>query len=70
MDKLINGLGIAILSLAILCVIGIIVALPLMLLWNWLLPDLFNIPEISFWQALGMFLLTGILFRTSSSSKD
>jgi len=33
-----------------------------MLLWNALLPVLFHFPVISFWQALGLLLLTKILF--------
>ena len=32
------------------------------LLWNWLLPTLFDWPEISFWQALGILALCRILF--------
>ena len=31
-------------------------------LWNWLLPPLFGVPQITFWQALGMLLLCRILF--------
>ena len=34
-----------------------------MWIWNWLVPDLFHGPMISFWQALGLMLLTRILFR-------
>jgi hypothetical protein len=34
----------------------------IMLLWNWLVPPIFNGPEISFWQALGLFLLAKIIF--------
>ncbi len=33
-----------------------------MLLWNALMPVLFHLPLISFWQALGLLLLTKILF--------
>lgn len=33
-----------------------------MTLWNWLLPTLLNLPVISFWQALGLLLLSRILF--------
>ena len=33
-----------------------------MWLWNWLVPVLFNGPFITFWQALGLFLLSKILF--------
>ena len=32
------------------------------LLWNWLLPPLFGVPELTFWQALGMLALCRILF--------
>jgi len=32
------------------------------LLWNWLLPPLFGLSRITFWQALGILLLCRILF--------
>jgi len=31
-------------------------------LWNWLLPGLFGLHTIGFWQALGLLLLSRILF--------
>ncbi len=33
-----------------------------MLLWNWLMPDLFNLKPINWWQAIGLFVLFRILF--------
>jgi hypothetical protein len=33
-----------------------------MSLWNWLMPSLFRLPQISFWQALGLVVLSKILF--------
>jgi sterol desaturase/sphingolipid hydroxylase (fatty acid hydroxylase superfamily) len=33
-----------------------------MLLWNWLLPGIFGLPALGYWQALGLFLLCRILF--------
>jgi hypothetical protein len=33
-----------------------------MQLWNWLLPEIFGWPHITFWQALGMLVLCRILF--------
>ena len=32
------------------------------LLWNWLLPELFGFPQLSYWQALGLLALCRILF--------
>lgn len=36
--------------------------LAVMLLWNALLPDLFHVGEIGYWQALGILALSKILF--------
>ncbi len=49
------------------CVLAIILAIIFFswvtyLLWNWLVPVLFNGPIITYWQALGLLVLTKILF--------
>lgn len=31
-------------------------------LWNWLMPTLFRLPAISFWQAVGLLALSWLLF--------
>ncbi|MGH9814877.1 MAG: hypothetical protein ACRD5F_13045 [Candidatus Acidiferrales bacterium] len=31
-------------------------------LWNWLMPDLFGMPSLAFWQAVGLLGLSWILF--------
>lgn len=33
-----------------------------MALWNWLMPPLFGLARIGFWQALGLFVLSKLLF--------
>ncbi len=33
-----------------------------MSLWNWLVPVIFNGPLITFWQAMGLLLLSKLLF--------
>lgn len=33
-----------------------------MLLWNWLIPEIFGLRTITYFQALGLFLLGRILF--------
>ena len=32
-------------------------------LWNYLMPKIFNLPEINIYQAMGMIILTRILFH-------
>jgi hypothetical protein len=48
---------------------AILFTLPLQLLWNWLMPTIFNLPMVTFWQAFGLNLLAGILFRTNVNIK-
>jgi len=40
-----------------------------MLLWNWLMPTLFQLPEITFWQACGLQLLSTLLFKSVINNK-
>jgi hypothetical protein len=54
----------------IVLVIAIITALPIMWFWNDLMPDLFNLKTIGLWKAFEMGLLSSILFKSSSSSKN
>ena len=35
----------------------------LMLLWNWLMPEIFGLPSITYWQALGLLVLCHLLFK-------
>ncbi len=37
-----------------------------MLLWNWLMPGIFNLPVITYWQAWGLVILAHILFKSGS----
>lgn len=53
------GCGVIILAWAI---IAVVIGFPIKWLWNWLMPNLFGLPEISFWMALGIALLISILF--------
>jgi len=52
--------------IGLLCIIAVILGYPLMLLWNWLIPELFHLPTISFWQAIGLNILSSILFNHST----
>lgn len=50
----------------------------LMWLWNWLMPEIFGLTTLTYWQAVGLFILLKILIggcgsgssKSSKSSKD
>lgn len=43
----------------------VLLGAPLMYLWNYVVPSLFGLRYITFWEAVGLNLITGILFRQS-----
>jgi hypothetical protein len=50
-------------AFALLAITGIfVVGFVTMQLWNWLVPVLFNGPVVTIWQALGLLLLSKLLF--------
>jgi hypothetical protein len=51
-------IGIALIAIVAFIVMGFV----LMGLWNWLMPTLFGLKTIGFWQAVGLFVLGKILF--------
>lgn len=59
----------------ILLLIGILILAcmlfggPLMILWNLLMPSIFNLPYITFWQACGLQLMAALLFKSNIDIK-
>ena len=49
---------------------AVLLALPTMLLWDYVMPIIFALPKITLFQALGLNLLCCILFRSRSSSSN
>lgn len=57
--------GLALLAL----VSALLMALPVYFLWNALMPEIFGLTTLDFWQAVGVSILAACLFGRSSGSK-
>jgi len=57
MKHFLHFIGFIIITAAAATAVGMVV----MLLWNWLIPDLCGFATIGFWQALGLFALCKLL---------
>ncbi len=68
METLAKIVGVVVLVAGLIVVMALLFALPTMWLWNWLMPEIFGLKVITFWQALGLNMLSGILFKGSSKS--
>lgn len=51
---------------------SIILTFPVMWLWNYLMPMIFGLPKLTFWQTFGLQVLVGCFVpsRNSGSSKS
>ena len=50
--------------------LSLLMALPTMWLWNWLVPSIFGLREVGLLEAFGLNLLSSMFFsHTTSSSK-
>ena len=54
----VHGVRIALFGIVAVGVAGVVTTG----LWNALMPSIFNLPAISFWQALGLLILSRLLF--------
>ena len=72
MKDVINWLVLAFLALVFAALIGCVLALPTMFLWNAVVPGIFGLKTITVVEALYLNALSFILFRpyTSSSSSN
>ena len=56
--KVLKIIGMVLLGIAAVFAFGWVTQL----LWNWLMPRLFEVPAITYWEGLGVIVLTSILF--------
>jgi hypothetical protein len=48
---------------------AILLAIPTMVLWNYLMPSVFGLTQITLLQAMALNILSGILFKSSVTVK-
>lgn len=53
-------------AIGVLVLVALFLGLPLMWIWNWVMPDIFGLAKITFSQAIGLNLLSIILFSRTN----
>ena len=51
-------------------VFGFIITLPVMLVWNGIIPTIFGLPTITFWQSFGLMFLANVFFKNTASNSQ
>lgn len=63
LEKFARSICMDIFAIVIIALVSVIGAIPTYFLWNWLMPEIFGLKAIMFWQAWGLVFLSGILFK-------
>ena len=58
-QKILLGIGFGVAGIGLIALCGWVV----MLLWNWLMPEIFGLKSLTYWQAWGVLALSTILFK-------
>jgi hypothetical protein len=66
--KILSVLVIAIGALGVVALVCLLLSIPVYFLWNWLMPTLFGLKQITLLQSLGLLILSNLLFKGTSSS--
>ena len=66
MEDFLKAIGLVFVAVFIILFFSFISAWFVMLLWNWLIPVIFGLKVITFWQAFGLNLLSGLLLKSQS----
>jgi hypothetical protein len=64
-----KGLEAILLVLGLLILSSILLAIPTMVLWNYVMPYVFGLVPITLLQAMALNILSGILFKSSVTVK-
>lgn len=67
---IIEEIGNFVLGILLFVLFCCIMAIPTWFLWNWLMPQIFGLPQINLLEAFGMLILCEILFKNKSENND
>lgn len=62
-------LGNILAAIFVVAVTVLLTSLPVMILWNWLMPKIFGLITINLWESMGLILLVSLLFKSSNNDK-
>lgn len=70
LDKVSIGITGGFIALLIIAIVSVVTAIPTYYLWNWLLPEIFGVAKITIFQAWGLNVLAGILFKNLTTKNN
>lgn len=67
METLVKVLGAVMLVVLMALVLALVAGFFTMLLWNWLVPSIFHLRPITYWEGWGLCALGSFLFKSTTT---
>lgn len=61
---LVLGPAVLLAGIAVIFIVDLVMAWPLMYAWNFVIPGLFKLPVISYWQAFALLIVSSLLIKS------
>lgn len=68
MSKVLDKMLAYLIIIVMFAVVAVVIAIPVWLLWNWLMPTIFGVTKITIIQSWGISWLCSLLFGSSSNN--
>jgi len=70
MSRLTETIKCVLILVITMLLVAVAFALPIMILWNWLMPAIFGLTKIEFFKAFGIALLSRLLFGKNYTHEE
>jgi hypothetical protein len=70
MEKLLGGIGVGVVALGIIVLLALLTGWITMLCWNYTLPYLFGVKEITYLQGFALNILSGMLLKSTQTNNN
>lgn len=69
-EDLFKAIGVIVAALLVAFALSFLFGWFVMLLWNWLIPMIFGLTTLTYWEAFGLTVLCGLLFKSTNTSSN
>ena len=69
LKKIVKRIALILITILLVLLFGLFTGWIVMLLWNWLMPSIFGLKTITYWQGWGLIILFYILSNPLKVSK-
>jgi hypothetical protein len=67
--SVLTAVGVIIAGASLIMLVALIIAFPVMWCWNYVIPTIFGLSVITYWQAFCLYVLSGLLIKAKQTDK-